>query len=117
MAVWTMRHWVVGTVVDSLAMASQPPHGAGRGVKSALRESHWGAAPHAHNAGVQTVVFSSSPGMRSIHRHKGHLCGWIERIPGGTREHDGLDTGIVGVLLPRDELDTICGRAVRCGAV
>ena len=23
------------------------------------------------------------PGMRSIHPHKWHLCGWIERIPGG----------------------------------
>ena len=24
--------------------------------------------------------------MRSIHPHKCHLCGWIERIPGGTRQ-------------------------------
>ena len=24
-----------------------------------------------------------------------HLCGWIERIPGGTRQHDGLETGIM----------------------
>ena len=21
-----------------------------------------------------------------------HLCGWIERIPGGTRQNDGLET-------------------------
>ena len=25
-----------------------------------------------------------------------HLCGWMARIPGGTRQHDGLETGIMG---------------------
>ena len=25
--------------------------------------------------------------------HKCHLCGWIQRIPEGTRQHDGLETG------------------------
>ena len=25
-----------------------------------------------------------------------YLCGWIERVPGGTRETDGLETGIRG---------------------
>ena len=34
--------------------------------------------------------------MRPIHPHKCHLCGWIERIPGGTRQNDGLETGIMG---------------------
>ena len=39
--------------------------------------------------------------MRSNHPlmwHLGgwHLSGWIERIPGGTRQNDGLETGIVG---------------------
>ena len=29
-----------------------------------------------------------------------HLCGWIERIPGGTRQHDGLETGLRGGLRP-----------------
>ena len=24
------------------------------------------------------------------------MCGWIERIPGGTRPNDGLETGTVG---------------------
>ena len=33
---------------------------------------------------------SPDPGRRC------HLCGWIERIPGGTRQNDGLETGIVG---------------------
>ena len=39
-----------------------------------------------------------------------HLCGWIERIPGETRQTDGLETGImrgcgreksVGTHMPR----------------
>ena len=30
-----------------------------------------------------------------------HLCGWIERIPGGTRHNDGLETGLWS-LRPRD---------------
>ena len=25
-----------------------------------------------------------------------HLCGWIERIPGGSRQKDGLETGMMG---------------------
>ena len=32
-----------------------------------------------------------------------HLYGWLERIPGGTRENDGLETGIMGGLRPRHE--------------
>ena len=34
--------------------------------------------------------------MRSIHPHKCHLCGWVERIRGGTRQNDGLETGVGG---------------------
>ena len=30
-----------------------------------------------------------------------HLCGWIERIPGGTRQNDGLGTGIMGAAAAR----------------
>ena len=29
-------------------------------------------------------------------RYSCHLRGWIERIPGGTRQNDGLETGIMG---------------------
>ena len=25
-----------------------------------------------------------------------HLCGWIERMPEGTRQNDGQETGIIG---------------------
>ena len=25
-----------------------------------------------------------------------HLCGWVERIPGGSRENNGLETGVMG---------------------
>ena len=39
--------------------------------------------------------------MRSIHLHKWHLCGWRERIPGGTRQNDGLETGIMGATAAR----------------
>ena len=35
-------------------------------------------------------------------RHLWHLCGWIERIPGGTRLNDGLETGIMGGGCGRD---------------
>ena len=38
------------------------------------------AAPH--NPGFLAVILPASPGMRSFHPHKCHLCGWIERIPG-----------------------------------
>ena len=30
-----------------------------------------------------------------------HLCGWIEHIPGGTRQNDGLETGITGAMAAR----------------
>ena len=30
-----------------------------------------------------------------------HLCGWIERIPGGTRQHDGVETGSWGPTAAR----------------
>ena len=47
------------------------------------------------NLDFLTVIFDDfSPGMRSIHPHKCHLCGWIERIPGGTRQNDGQETGL-----------------------
>ena len=29
--------------------------------------------------------------------YKCHLCGWIERIPGGTQENDGVETGLWGI--------------------
>ena len=36
-------------------------------------------------------------GMRSIHLYTWYVYyRWMERIPGGTRENDGLDTGIMG---------------------
>ena len=38
------------------------------------------AAAGPHNPGFLTVIL---PGMRSIHPRIRHLCGWIERIPGG----------------------------------
>ena len=41
--------------------------------------------------------------VRSIHPHKCHLCGWIERIPGGARENDGLETGIMEAAAARIE--------------
>ena len=31
-----------------------------------------------------------------------HLCGWIERIPGGTQRNDGQETGLGGA----------CGREI-----
>ena len=46
------------------------------------------------------------PGMCSIHPYKCHLYGWIECIPGGTRENDGLETGAIGG----------CGRERVCSA-
>ena len=46
-----------------------------------------------HNPRFQTVIL---PAMRSIHPHTWRLCGWIERIPGGTRQNDGLETGLGG---------------------
>ena len=30
-----------------------------------------------------------------------HLCGWIERIPGGARQNDGLETEIMGATAAR----------------
>ena len=30
-----------------------------------------------------------------------HLCVWIERMPGGTRQNDGLETGIMGAAAAR----------------
>ena len=33
---------------------------------------------------------------RSPHIPGFHLCGWIERIPAGTWENDGLETGTMG---------------------
>ena len=36
------------------------------------------------------------PGMRSIHPHRCHLCGWIEHILGGTPQNDGQETSIMG---------------------
>ena len=32
--------------------------------------------------------------MRSIYPRKWHLCGWIERIPGGARQNDGQETSL-----------------------
>ena len=39
-----------------------------------------------------------TPKIRSMVRQPTlwHSCGWIERIPGGTRQNDGLETGIMG---------------------
>ena len=92
---------------------------------------HTAQASHADLAAVAPTIPVSRPsfcrvppGTRSIHRHKWHLCGWIERVPGGTRENDGLETGIVGAtaarsawtafvlpeLVPRDA----CQRANEC---
>ena len=45
--------------------------------------------------------------MRSIHPHKCYLCGWIERIPGGTRQDHGLEAGIKGPAAARLAWKTI----------
>ena len=56
-----------------------------------LRESMFyvagAATPHIIIPGFQTPTFWVPPGMRSMHPHKCHLCGLIERVPGGTREN------------------------------
>ena len=47
-----------------------------------------------------------------------HLCRWLERIPGGTRQNDGLETEITGGLRPRDCLgptDALCSSRTRMG--
>ena len=42
-------------------------------------------------------MFSGCPGYAlSIHLFKCHLCRWMERIPGGGPENDGLETRIMG---------------------
>ena len=51
--------------------------------------------PDRHFAGFARVC-ALSPGMRSIYLYKCHLFRWMERIPGETRQSDGLDTGLLG---------------------
>ena len=34
--------------------------------------------------------------MRSIHVHEWHVCGWKERIPGGSRHTSDLNLGLWG---------------------
>ena len=58
------------------------------------RRPLWSRFPGRHAAGVPRV-------SRSIHPHKCHLCGWIERIPSGTRQNDGLETWIMGAAAAR----------------
>ena len=43
----------------------------------------------------------------TIHVYKCHLCGRIlvERTPGGTRENDGLETGIMGAAGRENSVD------------
>ena len=67
-----------------------------------------GALPYIHAAVVAPIFPVSRPsvcrvplGMRSVHPHKWHLCGWIERIPVGTRQNDGLETGNMGATAAR----------------
>ena len=52
---------------------------------------------HANVAAVAPMIPVSRPsfcrvppGMRSVPLYRWHLCGWIERIPGGTQQNDGL---------------------------
>ena len=45
------------------------------------------------------------------HPHKCHSCGWIERMPGGTWQNDGLETGIRGATA------AACARLTRCDAM
>ena len=46
------------------------------------------------------------------------VCGWIERIPAGTRQNDGLETGLWGGLgegpRPRDEERDAVTRRSQC---
>ena len=62
------------------------------------------AAVAPHNNPISRPSFSRVPlpGMRSIHPHKCHLCGWIERIPGGTRQRRRPVNRNFGGLRPRD---------------
>ena len=53
------------------------------GRRHALRRAR-GCSPH--NPGFQTVILSGFPGYA--------LYGWIEHIPGETRQNDGLETGL-----------------------
>ena len=67
----------------TLMSRPQPP-------QSRVPDCHFASRfPDCHFAG-------GNPGMHSIHPHKCHLCGWIERIPGGTRQNDGQEIGIMG---------------------
>ena len=53
---------------------------------------------------------------RQKHSPHWHLCGWIERIPGGTQENDGLDVDgnrDYGGLRPRDINRGHCQQEVR----
>ena len=86
---------------------------------------------HAYVAAVAPIIPVSRPscrrvppGMRSIHPHKWHLCGWIEHIPRGTQQNGGLETGL-GVAYGREitsRADRLlsprccvpCARAVAC---
>ena len=48
-----------------------------------------------------------------------HLCGWTERIPGGTRKNDGLETGLGGAYGREISVVTAArrpGQHVRVGA-
>ena len=75
--------------------AGQPPHPASPRLLttpiSRPQPSIASRFPGRHPAGFPR-------GMRSIHPHKWHLCGWIERIPGGRsgsveRRRRGLASG------------------------
>ena len=55
-------------------------------------DDKWSAAC---DTGLTTLVHARAI---DVWRTAWHLCGWIERIPGGIRENDGLDTGIKGGL-------------------
>ena len=39
------------------------------------------------------------------------MCGWIERIPGGTRQSDGLETGLGGAYGREISVPTPCAKA------
>ena len=45
------------------------------------------------------------------------LCGWIERIPGGTRENDGLETGLWGADGHENSVELPHGGSASLGSV
>ena len=67
-----------------------------------------------HNPGFQTVILPGSPGHALYLSVLCHLCGWIHTR--GTRQNDGLETGISGGCGREISVDSMEGgsRAASC---